>query len=53
LPELVSLLKKYVSARPTDQECPKTRPKHYENGVFGPWIGGRRGREGVFNRLTS
>jgi hypothetical protein len=48
--EPCSLLKKYVSARSAVQESPKTRPKRYRNGVFGPRTGSRRERDGVFQQ---
>jgi hypothetical protein len=34
--EGVSLLKKSLSAKSAVQESPKTRLKHYKNGVFSP-----------------
>jgi hypothetical protein len=37
-----------VSAPPAIQKRPKTRRKHYYNGVFSPVTGGREEREGVF-----
>jgi hypothetical protein len=50
--EGVSLLKKSASARLAAQESPKTRPKHYENGVFGPWTGAEVSAKEFFNRLA-
>jgi hypothetical protein len=29
-------IEKWLSARSALQESPKTRPKHYQNGVFSP-----------------
>jgi hypothetical protein len=43
-----SVLKKWLSAQSAVQEGPKTRRKRYENGAFGPWIGGAGEPEGVF-----
>jgi hypothetical protein len=48
--EQPSLLKKWLSTRSAAQESPKTRPKRYQNVVFGPRIGGTREREGVFQQ---
>jgi hypothetical protein len=44
------VLKKWLSAQSAVQEGPKTRRKRYENGAFGPWIGGAGEPEGVFQQ---
>src|SRR5829696_9018838 len=44
-----SVLKKWLSSLSAAQESPKTRPKRYENVVFGPRTGDTREREGFFN----
>jgi hypothetical protein len=49
--EYPSLVKPSSSARSAVREVPKTRPRHYKYGVFGPRAGGRRERGGVFTRL--
>jgi hypothetical protein len=50
LPGTTQPVEKVGSARPAVQECPKTSPKRYRNGVFGPRTGSRREREGVFQQ---
>ena len=49
--EEASLLKKWVSTRSAVQESPKTRPKRYRNGVFGPRAGAEESAKEFFNRL--
>jgi hypothetical protein len=50
--ECTSLLKKWLSARAALLESPKTRPKHYKNGVFWPRFGAEESAKEFFNTLA-
>ena len=51
--EKPSVLKKWLSSLSAAQESLKTRPKRYENVVFGPRTGDTREREGVFQQAET